>query len=253
MKLPAPGAPAPDARDALAAAAEACRGVRTISAEVGASGSIGGSGLRGRLLVGLAAPGSARIEAVAPFGQPIFIFVARGNEATLLLPRDERVLERGDPRAVLRAVTGLPLDAAALRSALTGCPATTGADGQTAGDNWRIVTSGGESVYLHRDARSAPWRVAAVVHDPGANDEWRAEYRDYEAGLPHTVRMTNRDRKRFDLRLALSQVEINMPLGAEVFRVDVPRGATPIDIRELEEAGPLRGQTGSAAPKGSPR
>jgi len=116
-----------------------------------------------------------------------------------------------------------------------------------------VISSGGESVYLHRDARTAPWRVAAVVHDAGGSDEWRAEYRDYEAGLPHMVRMTNRDRKRFDLRLTLSQVEINSPLGAEVFRVDVPRSATPIDIRELEAAGPLRGRAESAAPKGTPR
>ena len=30
-----------------------------------------------------------RLEGVAPFGPPAFILVARGGEATLLLPRDE--------------------------------------------------------------------------------------------------------------------------------------------------------------------
>jgi len=119
MKLPSPGAPAPDAHEAAAEAMTACRGVQTMSAEIGASGSVGGNGLRGRLLVGVAAPASARIEAVAPFGQPIFIFVARGpgnDAATLLLPRDNRVLEHAAPGAVLRAITGMSLDAADRKS-----------------------------------------------------------------------------------------------------------------------------------------
>jgi hypothetical protein len=30
-----------------------------------------------------------RLEGVAPFGPPAFILVARGQNATLLLPRDE--------------------------------------------------------------------------------------------------------------------------------------------------------------------
>ena len=67
--------------------------------------------MRGRLLAGLAAPASARLEAVAPFGPPVFIFVARDDEATLLLPRDRRVLEHGRPTAVLDAVAGVPMSA----------------------------------------------------------------------------------------------------------------------------------------------
>ena len=51
---------------------------------------------------------------MAPFGQPLFIFVATGDDATLLLPRDERVLEHGRPDAVLEAVAGVPLGAADL-------------------------------------------------------------------------------------------------------------------------------------------
>ena len=102
MKLPAgPGAPAPDAADALAQATSVCRGIRTLTAEVAASGKAAGSRFRGRLSVGVAAPASARIEAVAPFGPPVFIFVATNDDATLLLPRDDRVLEHGRPDEVL--------------------------------------------------------------------------------------------------------------------------------------------------------
>ena len=242
MKLPAPGgASASDARDALAQATDACRSVTTMSAEIGVSGSVGGQRLRGRLLVGVAAPASARIEAIAPFGQPVFIFVARGGDATLLLPRDDRVLEHGKPEAVLAAVTGLPLDAADLRMALTGCIATPQAtDGRTAGDDWRIVTVDRSTVYLHRDRAAAPWQLVAVDHKPTDVAEWRAEYRDHQNGQPRSVRLVSRDAKRFDLRLTLSQVELNTTLGADVFRVEIPPRAVPISLRELEEAGPLR-------------
>jgi len=254
MKLPAPGgAPAADARDALMQATDACRSVNTLSAEIGVSGSVGGQRLRGRLLVGVAAPASARIEAIAPFGQPVFIFVARGGDATLLLPRDDRVLEHGKPEAVLAAVTGLPLDAADLRRALTGCVALPqAAEGRTAGDDWRAVTVDRSTVYLHRDAASQPWRLVAIEHKPADAGEWRAEYRDHQNGQPRSVRLVSRDGRRFDLRLALSQVDVNTSLGAEVFRVEIPPRAVPISLRELEDAGPLRAaseRSGAKAPR----
>ena len=42
----------------------------------------------------------------------------------------------------------------------------------------------------------------------------------------------------FDLTLALSQVETNIALGTEVFKVDVPRTAQPITLEELRHARP---------------
>ncbi len=46
-------------------------------------------------------------------------------------------------------------------------------------------------------------------------------------------------RRRFDLRLALSQVEINGTLDPATFRVQVPAGAAPMTLEELRQAGPL--------------
>src|SRR5439155_20838604 len=93
-KLPAgPDVPAADAAGALAHATAACRAIRTVTAKLATSGSAGGHRLRGSLLAGVARPASAHLEATSPFGPPLFIFVATGNDATLLLPRDERVLE----------------------------------------------------------------------------------------------------------------------------------------------------------------
>jgi outer membrane lipoprotein-sorting protein len=241
LKLPAPASPAADARDALAQAVAACSGVRTLSAELAVSGSVGGQSLRGRLLTGLAAPASARIEAVAPFGQPVFIFVARGDDATLLLPRDDRVLRHGRPESVLEALTGLALDAAALRRALTGCPNDADPEsGRTAGNDWRVLADGPNAVYVRRDARSGPWHVAAIVHTSASQPDWRAEYQNVQNGLPRSVRLVSSDLRRFDLRLSVSQLETNTALGDEVFRVEVPSSAVPVSLEELRASGPLR-------------
>jgi len=240
MKLPTgAGQPASDAQAALAEATTACSGVTALSAEIGVSGSVGSQGLRGRLLVGVAAPASARLEAVAPFGQPIFIFVARGDEATLLLPRDERVLEHGKPAAVLEAVAGVPLDAPGLRDSLTGCAkAGQNAMARAFGDKWRSISDGTTEIYLQRDAAASPWRVAAVVHLTSGRPDWRREYRDVQRGMPRSVRLASADRSRFDLRLALSQVDLNPALGAEVFQVQIPPSAQPISLDELRRARP---------------
>ena len=238
MKLPAgPGGPAPDAHAALADAMRACSAVSTITAEIAGSGSIGGRRFRVRLTAGLAPPASARLEAAAPFGAPLFILVASNDEATLLLPHDGRVIEHGRPAAVLEALAGLPLDAAELRKALLGCPSTpdVGAARQVAAE-WRVLPDGPDQVYLHRDPKRSAWRIVAIVHRPSAGGGWRAEYRDFENGLPRSVRFAGTTPDRFDVRLALSQVETNTSLGADVFRVQIPSDAEPMTIDELRRA-----------------
>jgi hypothetical protein len=249
MKLPAgPGAPAPDAVDALAQATGDCRAIRTLTAEVAVSGSAGGHRLRGRLSAGVAAPASARLEAVASFGPPVFIFVATDNDATLLLPRDNRVLEHGRPDVVLNAVAGVPLGAEDLHATLTGCaPAVLQPHGRERGADWRVVTasagSEGNELYLHREGSAQPWRLVATIRRDSGDRAWRAEYRDHQNGLPRTIRVMSVNPGRptgeaFDLTLALSQVDTNVALGADVFRVQIPRSAEPITLDELRHARP---------------
>ena len=241
MKLPAgPGAPAADASDALTQATAVCRGIRTLTAEVGASGKVSGQRFRARLSAGVAAPASARLEAVAPFGPPIFILVATNDDATLLLPREERVLQHGRPADVLDAVAGVPLSAGDLHAVLTGCaPPVSQPEGRALGADWRVVTDAeGDALYLHRAGGAQPWQLVAVVRRA-----WRVEYRDLLNGLPRTMRITSAAGAggagaSFDLTLALSQVETNVPLAAEVFRVEIPRTAQPITLDELRHARP---------------
>ena len=252
MKLP-PGSGSPmsatDAAAALADATATCRAVRTLTAEVSVRGSAGGHRLRGRLLAGVAAPASARLEAVAPFGPPIFIFVATGDDATLLLPRDGRVVVHSRPDAVLHAVAGVPLDAADLHTTLTGCaPAAPEPRGSALGADWRVMTttdtSGSYALYLHRDGSALPWRLAAVIRTVSTAVAWRAEYRDHQNGLPRSIHLTGGDPRlrsegAFDVTLELSQVETNVPLDPETFTIQIPTTAEPISLEELRRSGPM--------------
>jgi hypothetical protein len=240
MKLPAgPGGPAPDAGAALAEALSTCRAVSTITAEIGVNGSVGGRRVRGRLLAGLAAPSSARLEGAAPFGQPVFIFVARGTDATLLLPRARRVLEHGPADAVLEAIAGLSMNPSDLLMTVTGCGsdrATAGA--RNLGNGWMMIP-GAKRLYLRRSRDDDPWRIVAAVQQDSAGVEWRAEYSEFLNGLPRAIRLASSDGRRFNLRLALSQVELNVPLEDTVFRVEIPPATDPITLEDLRDLGPL--------------
>jgi hypothetical protein len=236
--------PAADGADAFAQATNACRGIKTLTAEIAISGSAGGRRVRGRLLAGADAPASLRLEATAPFGAPVFIFVARNDDATLLLPRDGRVLEHGRPAVVLNAVAGVPLDAGDLNAILSGCaPAGSQFRAVALGTDWRIANvNAGQvtyEVYLHRERGASPWRVVALARHGPTDGVIRVDYRDFQNDLPRTIRLADAGSAKegsFDLTLALSQVEINVPLGADVFRVEIPPAADPITEDELRRA-----------------
>jgi hypothetical protein len=242
MTLPTgPGAPAADAADVLAQATAACRAVRTLTAEIALNGTAGGRRLRGRLSAGVAAPASVRLEAAAPFGPPVFIFVAVKEDATLLLPRDARALEHGRPEDVLEAIAGAPLTADDVSAALVGCaPAGSPSAGRGLGDDWRAVRvsadGGGSELYLHRDRSAGPWRLVAMNREGGPRGAIRIEYGDFHNDLPQSIRLKSLGQNAFDLALTLSQVDTNTPLEADVFRIDIPPSAAPITVEELRNA-----------------
>lgn len=239
LKLPAgPGMPASDAAALLDRATAACRRITTISAEISVSGSVGGRRVRGRLLAGLAAPDFLYIEAPAPFGAPLFIIGASGGDATLLLPRDRRVLEHGRPGDVLEAIAGVPMDPADLRATLTGCAAAAAGDEEARafGTDWRLI-AGDRLRYLRRDRLTDRWRLVTVTATGPRG--WRADYGNFVDEHPRNLRLMSNEPRGFDLRLDLSQVDLNVALDASTFRVAVPGGARPISIEELRANGPL--------------
>jgi hypothetical protein len=222
--------------EALASATRACGQVRSLTAEISLSGRAGRTRLRGRALVGLAAPDSIRLEALAPFGPPVFILVSRGGIATLLLPRDERVLRGEAPEAIVEALAGVRVDPASLRSALAGC-ALDDVDprrGRLIGDRWLVVDAAdGRTVFLEREGEG--WRVRGA-----RTPEFTLTYDAFGPRYPTRVTIrTETAGTAAEVRLAVADIDVNVALGPEAFEVDIRPGLFPLSLEELRDAGPL--------------
>jgi hypothetical protein len=238
LSLPAPGGtPLPNAADLHTGITKSCSGVRTFTAELGLSGRAADQRIRGRAVVGFESPDAMRLEGLAPIGQPAFILVSRGGRATLLLPRDARVLTGANAGDILGALTGVALGPADLQAILTGCvvPSPQVVSGSEQ-DGWvTLALDGGATLYLRRV------RGTALELRAARRDNWQIEYADWQNGLPRTVRIISTAAPAVDVRAQLSQLETNVDLEDAAFSVDVPRDAQPITLAELREAGPLRG------------
>ncbi|MEO6213149.1 MAG: hypothetical protein ABIP65_05930 [Vicinamibacterales bacterium] len=225
------GTPFPAFDTAFQQAIQDCASVRTITAELALSGRAGATKLRGRINAGFAAPDEMVLEGLAPFGKPAFLLTARGGDATLVLPRDERVLRGAPPAAIIEALAGVALTPAELRTAIAGCGLGTAPPGagRSYGDDSAAADSAYGTVYLRRvDGR---WRVAGV-----AREGLTVQYADFAGGRATTVFVRA---AVADLALRLSQVEINVTLDPKIFDLDVPKDAVPLTLEELRRAGPM--------------
>ena len=99
-----------------------CGDLRSLTADIKLSGRVDGRRVRGTLQVGLTRDGGVRIEAVAPFGAPIFTIAGRADAGTLWLPRSQEVV-RAAPAEILEALTGVALPPSGLFEIVTACPA----------------------------------------------------------------------------------------------------------------------------------
>jgi outer membrane lipoprotein-sorting protein len=230
------GAPFPGFASAYTQAVEGCNGVRTLSAVMSLSGRAGTHKLRGRIDAGLDAPDRIVLEAVAPFGKPFFVLAAGGSDSLLVLPRDGRYLRGAPPAAIVEAITGVSLDPAELRMVLSGCgiPSGQAVAGQSFDGGWASIDTGDTTVWLRQiDGR---WRVAAATRGPIS-----IHYADFTSARPATIRIrvTLPNAAGADLTLRLTDVDVNVPLQADVFKLDVPRDALPITIDELRRSGPF--------------
>ena len=215
----------------------------TLTAEIGMSGRAGRQKLRGRVVAGFARPAAMRLEGVAPFGPPAFILVARGENATLLLPRDEASsAARREARRYSRRADGrLP---GPRRPA--GDPhwlRRPGAAGDRRASAWQWMGVD-RSVRGHQAVSRAGmfgrWRgVLAIAcgHARGLADRVSIVDRQLPAiGPPSVYRAECRC---VDLTATLSQIETNNALEDAAFTVNVLPGAEPITLDELRDVGPL--------------
>lgn len=228
------GTPFPGFESVYAEATGRCRDAQSVGAELRLSGRAGEQRLRGSIAAAFAAPASLRLEGTA-FGRPIFYLVARDATGILLLPRDNRVVRNAPPEAIVEALAGVALTPGELRSAVAGCGLGTGTptNGRMFTNDWSAVDVGGTTTYLRRlDGR---WQVAGAVRDP-----LTLLYSDFAGGIASAIHVRS---TVADIRLGVSDLQINTTLDDKVFELNVPPDAMPLTLEELRRAGPLGDRT----------
>ena len=226
----------PSAIDAFTTATRACRGFRTLTAELALSGRAGGEKLGGRVHAGLEAGGAVRLEGIAPFGPPVFILAGRNERATLLLPRDRRVLNETPVPEVLERLTGLALGADDLRLMVSGCLAdnATPAGGQQWPGGWQAVTlAPGRVAYL----RTRQGQTVVVAADYGP---WRIDYAEHAGGYPRVVRVRPAGDTTTDITARIGDLQVNTEIDPRAFVIEIPSDADPVTLDELRSVAPLK-------------
>jgi len=219
-------------------ASRSCRGVRTMTAELQVSGKVGGMALRVRAVAGLEYPDGVRLEGIAPFGRPGFVFVAKADRSILLLPRENLVVTDQDPNEVLEALTGLPIEPSELRAILSGCVTSdpTPISGRLYGQNLVAVDVGNQATVFVQHKEMPMKIIAGLVKGTAL------EFSEFSGSMPRLIRIRS-DRNPggvpIDFAVRLSQLEINTILDSAVFSVDVPPEAEPLSLEGLRHMGPL--------------
>ena len=232
------GTPDPALGEAFEKGTAACADLRTLTADIGLAGRVDGRRVRGTLQVGLTHDGGVRIEAVAPFGAPIFTIAGTFDQGTLWLPRSKEVV-RAAPSAILAELTGVSLPPAGLFEIVTACPpagdAVVRAERFTSPDLARVTLKGGSEVWWRPPAAGQP----IAVRRAGAV----AEYLAFAGGRPQKLRLgtpAGAGASRADLTLTVKAVDTNVTLDVAAFHVDVPADAKVLALSELRQAGVLR-------------
>lgn len=237
-----PGEPAPEFAQQFEDATKACRDVRSLTADASLSGRVAGQRVRAKLQIGLADPNALRLEAIAPFGAPLFILAAQNGTGTLLLPRDKTVLRETPADAIIDALAGIKLTPDELRAVATGCvsPSPTATGGRRYAGELTAITLRDTAVAFVRPVSGAPRIVSA--RRPGL----LVEYEEFARGLPQKITLRTdassggaSANAGAELTLTLSQIELNPSLGGQAFTVDVPADARAITLDELRKSGPL--------------
>jgi len=225
---------------AYQASIASCGDLRSLTAEIALAGRVDGRRVRGTLQVGLTRDGGVRIEAVAPFGAPIFTIAGRADAGTLWLPRSQEVV-RAAPAEILEALTGVALPASGLFEIVTACPApddaVVKAERFAKPELARVSLRTGTEVW---------WRPGVSPLRPlgGRRAGAVVEYRAFAGERPQILRLGATPgasgASRADLTLTLKQVETNVALGDDAFTLSVPAGAKGLTVGELRQAGVLR-------------
>lgn len=215
-----------------------CRSVRSMDLMIVFRGNTGETRFRRtRTRTAFERPGALRLEGLAPFGAPAFIFVAQLGEAVLLLPRDRKVVRNASAANLLHALAGLALDPEDVGALLTGCvvPDGVAVAARAYGEQWvAIDLEGGASVYVKEIDNE---RLITI----GTSGDLTVEYSEHIRGLPrHAQIQLGTGSSRTDLSVDLSQVTINTDFDSVVFAATVPEGFESITLDDLRRRSPTK-------------
>ena len=203
---------------------------------MGLSGRSGSTKLRGRIDAGFEAPGRMRLEGIPPFGKPVFLLVADGPRATLVLTREDRVLAGADPAQIVEAIAGIALGPDALRTLVAGCGfpdgvPSAGAAIHASANDWLKLTLPDSTAYLLR--RPEGWRLAAATRGP-----LTVSYANFDSGRPAVVAIRGEagGRTTSEITLRLSDVDTNVTLDPRTFDIELPEHPVPLTLDELRRA-----------------
>ena len=193
--------------------------------------------------MGVARPDRLRIEAVAPFGAPVFIIAADGPATTLVMPREHAFITGHPVERLLEALVQLPLSADDLAAVTLACPSAAVEDGQSrrhadgtlsAADaagvlTFARVTPRERVTGMLFPASATRERQVAVVYPEAADASRRVI--EIAVGQPSAPLA--------QLRFTLSDVETGVALGAAAFQVAIPAGARELTLDDLRRMGPI--------------
>jgi hypothetical protein len=229
--------------ETVAAIAAACAAQTTATADVGVTGRVGGHRVRGTLQVGVSRPGRIRIEAVAPFGAPVFVLASDATTTVLVLPREQAFVQGASVAEVLDALIQVPLTADDLAGALLACPrppsdqslsrvfpngdvAAVDASGVTVFATTAPAARVTGMSFAVTSSRAVP---IALAFPAGGSASTRVV--DVAVGSPASPPA--------QLRLKVSGIERGAVLGADAFTVVVPPGTRAIGLAELRRLSPF--------------
>jgi outer membrane lipoprotein-sorting protein len=181
-------------------------------------------------------PGSFRVETISPFEQPIDVMASNGTKLWLL---SEKRLREGPatPENISRLLPLAMNPEEVVDTLLGGVPTSSRFTPKTLewaedGEHWLLVMEdGAEENRLSIDP------VRKVVEKmtlgaPGAKPRLSVEFEDFErvgastAELPHKIHIELPDRG-LDVRIKLEEAEVDVPLAADLFRINAPPGVDP--------------------------
>lgn len=240
------GTPEPNPAPIVEQASAACRAIDALTVELGLSGRVGGERVRGRLIAGFDARGRIRLEALAPFGAPGFVLVGDDRTATLLMPRDGRVVREAITEQLLEALTGLRLTASDLLPLVTGCvvarPEPAG-EARRYPNGWVEVPVGAGRTLWAAEASAGRWQTMA-----GQVADVTVAYERSAGPWPLAIRLLRQPAgsvagagiDAVDLTLRVSGLDPAATLGDEAFRLEIGDDVREMTVEELRGGRPMR-------------